>query len=230
MYDKYDSFKKDLIRRYHTPLEQQGHYINHSITKFRDFSTGVSKKSLVDDTEFGKVLGIDGKSVRNSEVKLVIITCIKYEDHRDDDTKKTILDQSMERSLEFAHCVNPLKSEQEGYHKCVETSPSDQSGGGSPQFALSRRGIERLQRFGLFTLVKAVRFKYYEQNLSKLKPDIILLTDRMASLLLTIVLLVLNEDAVATGVIFDQVLSSALWSVRSQDEKMLLLPFYLPFV
>ena len=75
-----------------------------------------------------------------------------------------------------------------------------------------------------------MRFKYYEQNLSKLKPDIILLTDRMASLLLTIVLLVLNEDAVATGVIFDQVLSSALWSVRSQDEKMLLLPFYLPFV
>ena len=417
--DKYEAFKNQIIETYHKPLREQGNYINASIVRFRHLSADIKNGSLSSNRDtimdsLCKALRLDNESIKKS--KLVILTCMKI-DHGI---------ETISRSLEFAHCVNPLKSEQEGYHQCVETSQSGhgykdsvtcllenlqgrnfsefldedtvlllvllydidiyiltenifkteekeekvhtiwkvpcfatgnkqfiliklsnkhfesltyqqkkiftysdddnglqdilkalnycsthhlqtpaenilkmldkpvktladgtcllhsylyltehykeyeaqkdekrtaarfrrelyeklskdaqlqvnfdawksqhlvlQSGGGSPQFALSRRGIERLQRFGLFTLVKAVRFKYYEQNLSKLKPDIILLTDRMASLTLTIVLLVLSEDTVATGVIFDQVLSSALLSVRSQDEKMLLLPFYLPFV
>ncbi len=227
---KFDMFKKDIIRRYHTPLEQQGNYINRSIKQFQEFSLGVSKKQLAKNNDFSKVLGINESSVNKSEVKLVIFTCIKHEDY-EDETKKDALDQSIKRSLEFAHCVNPLKSVEKDYHVCLQESVTDiqKAGRGSPQIALSKRSVESLQRLGMFNLVKAIRYKYYEQNRSKFQHDIVLLTDRIATLALTIVLLTLTEDAVALGVMFDQIVCTSLLNYNN-DRKMLLLPVYLPFI
>ena len=237
---KFDMFKKDIIRRYHTPLEQQGNYINRSIKQFQKFSLGVSKKQLAKNNDFSKVLGINGSSV--DEVKIVIFTCIKHEDYKDQ-TKKDALDQSIKSSLEFAHCVNPLKSVENDYHVCLQVQESvenrfipefNQNGSGSPQIALSqialsKRSVESLQRLGMFNLVKAIRYKYYEQNRSKFQHDIVLLTDRIATLALTIVLLTLTEDAVALGVMFDQIVCTSLLNYKN-DRKMLLLPVYLPFI
>ena len=420
--DKYSWFKKDIIRRYHTPLEQQGNYINRSIKEFQKFSLGVSKKQLAENNEFSKVLGMNESSV--NEVKIVIFTCIKHEDYKDQ-TKKDALDQSIKSSLEFAHCVNPLKSVENDYHVCLQVQesvrdllknlegenysefledstalllvilyhidififsdeiftnkrrqttrqrtilkvpcfdtgnkqfimiklseehfesltykgkktfnydeddddlqkilkelttlcsdskqppgkitqifdmlepvytlgdgtcllhsylyltdqsynkeqnkgliaanfrrelhkklsgdvvlqdtfdtwiknrfipddrfiPDIQRGSGSPQIALSKRSVESLQRLGMFNLVKAIRYKYYEQNRSKFQHDV-LLTDRIATLALTIVLLTLTEDAVALGVMFDQIVCTSL-SNYNNDRNMLLLPTYLPFI
>ena len=419
---KFDMFKKDIIRRYHTPLEQQGNYINRSIKEFQKFSLGVSKKQLAENNEFSKVLGMNESSV--NEVKIVIFTCIKHEDYKDQ-TKKDALDQSIKSSLEFAHCVNPLKSVENDYHVCLQVQesvrdllknlegknyseflddntalllvilyhidififsdeiftnkrrqttrqrtilkvpcfdtgnkqfimiklskkhfesltykgkktfnydeddddlqkilkelttlcsdskqppgkitqifdmlepvytlgdgtcllhsylyltdqsynkeqnkgliaanfrrelheklsgdvvlqdtfdtwiknrfipddrfiPDIQRGSGSPQIALSKRSVESLQRLGMFNLVKAIRYKYYEQNRSKFQHDV-LLTDRIATLALTIVLLTLTEDAVALGVMFDQIVCTSL-SNYNNDRNMLLLPTYLPFI
>ena len=106
--------------------------------------------------------------------------------------------------------------------------PDIQRGSGSPQIALSKRSVESLQRLGMFNLVKAIRYKYYEQNRSKFQHDV-LLTDRIATLALTIVLLALTEDAVALGVMFDQIVCTSLLNYK-KDRKMLLLPVYLPFI
>ena len=419
--EKYEKFKNQIIQTYHKPLREQGNYINESIVEFQKLSKDIKRKKLSESNgrifnTLRKTLQLDETTIQDS--KLVIFTCMRM--GHDDET--------LQRSLQFAHCINPFKLEADGYFKCsrdsrrllsnligrhkdegqytayldddtalllvilfeidifilddndnindivpipigqtdnkqfilikrtkrgayehyesltyngirvfeydrdnnnlqeylkqiketftFDTNDSEaagsrqqkirqifdmmetvetigygtcllhaylyltndeyfkqqnekdkiviasdfrrklhkklseevqlqdrfdswtsnrfnpvfkfQKGSGSPQIALSKRSVESLQRLGMFNLVKAIRYKYYEQNRSKFQHDV-LLTDRIATLALTIVLLALTEDAVALGVMFDQIVCTSLLNYKN-DRKMLLLPVYLPFI
>ena len=221
--DKYEEYKNQIIHTYHKPLREQGNYINESIVEFQKLSKDIKRKKLSESNgriynTLRKTLQLDETTIQNS--KLVIFTCMRM--GHDDET--------LQRSLQFAHCINPFKLEVEPYFTCSRDLNrfNFQTGSGSPQIALSRRTVQSLQRLGMFNLVKAIRYKYYQKQ-SKLQHDIILLTDRIATLLLAIVLLTLTEDAVALGVMFDQIVCSSLLKYKN-DQKMLLLPVYLPFI
>ena len=95
-----------------------------------------------------------------------------------------------------------------------------------PQIKLSPKSVERIQKFGIFNIVKAIRWKYYSQNRSKLLTDVVSI-DRIVTLIITIALLALEEDATAYGIVVDQIMSSALYV---KDDRFMLLPYYLPFL
>lgn len=95
-----------------------------------------------------------------------------------------------------------------------------------PQIKLSPKSVERIQKFGIFNIVKAIRWKYYSQNRSKSLTDVVSI-DRIVTLIITIALLALEEDATAYGIVVDQIMSSALYV---KDDRFMLLPYYLPFL
>ena len=224
--DKYKLFTESIIYTYHEPVKRQGNYINESISEFNKLSESVKEKktssspSKILSTLYA-ALNINNSTVR--DMKLVIFTCMKA-GHKE---------ESILRSLAFAHCINPLKSKEKGFYECENVTEvanvTEQVGSGIPDMKLSLEIVEMIKRLGIYNLVKIVRWKYYDQNRSKSSFETLLLIDRIATLVLSIGFFLLKEDLLAIGVVFDQMISSIL-SSESQDTKIALLPYYVPFL
>jgi hypothetical protein len=156
--------------------------------------------------------------------KIVIFTCIN----------KSQNIESTKRSLEFAHCINPFKLEIESefYHKCQNT----QSGGylqrTAIDFTMSPSSVRSIERLGVFNMIKLVRWRYYTQSLTSRRKEsleAIAFKDYLATLIISMFMFATKHDNIALGIITDQIVSMTAYSILD-DDRVLLLPYYLPFV
>ena len=101
-------------------------------------------------------------------------------------------------------------------------------------FKLSDENIKKFQKFGFFNVLKYVRFKYYNKEEDSAKDTSGTLVFKVYAdfLLTTIVCIFLQaakEETLAAGAMVDQLASMGLYW-KFQDPRLILLPYYAPFL
>ena len=159
--------------------------------------------------------------------KVVIFTCIK--------NKKTDPPEraqgSTRRSLEFAHCINPFKIQDKKYFKCGE-----QSGGKgvlskvkNVDVTLSEDAMNVVQNLGFYNMVKLLRWKFYTESSKTESLEVMAFKDYILTLILCVFLFATKQDKLALGALADQIISMSMYS-KYDDDRVLLLPYYIPFL
>ena len=101
-------------------------------------------------------------------------------------------------------------------------------------FKLSDENIKKFQKFGFFNVLKYIRFKYYNKEEDSAKDTSGTLVFKVYAdfLLTTIVCIFLQaakEETLAAGAMVDQLASMGLYW-KFQDPRLILLPYYAPFL
>jgi hypothetical protein len=232
-YYKYiTSINKIFVEKYHCPLRYQGNFINKSISSFESIASQIKFKedsrnadeSTKDITSSIKeLLKIDPRSIDTvSNKKLVILTCIRIDK-----------DDGLDRSFQFAHCINPMKNTGHEFINCSDIN--EQRGGKQTKvnllnyvdFKVSQDIIDGMYFVGAINLIKTARYKYYQMNKNKSNIEELIFKDYLTTLILATILYAIKLDKLSFILLFDSMLSIATY-YNLKDIKVFLSPFYLP--
>ena len=224
--DKYDEFKNAIIKKHHCPLRYQGNFINDSIEEFRDLTENIKGKRYNKSPgpitkQLYDALQIDNDNIQDK--KVVIFTCIST-GTRDKD--------SIKRSLKFAHCINPFKNTSGDYDDCTKSMAGGQgvlSKVKNVDVTLSQDAVSVVQNLGFYNLIKLMRWKFYTERSGVESLEVIAFKDYIVTLILCVVLFSTKQDKLALGILADQIISMSMYS-KFDDDKVLLLPYYIPFL
>ena len=229
--DKYDAFANAIIKKYHCPLRFQGNYINKSIEEFGDLTENIKGKRYNKSPgpitkQLYDALQIDNDNIQDK--KVVIFTCIST-GTRDKD--------SIKRSLEFAHCINPFKNTSGDYDDCTKKNKQNTMAGGQGvlpkvnniDMTLSEESMSIVQNLGFYNLIKLMRWKFYTERSRTDSLEVTAFKDYIATLILCVFLFATKQDKLALGTLADQIISMSVYS-KFDDDKVLLLPYYIPFL
>jgi hypothetical protein len=226
--DQYEEYVNSIKKKYHCPLRYQGNFINESIKSFETIANDIQKNKSNDGDnikdEIKDIIQIEDKNIKNK--KLVIFTCIR-EDKPD----------SITPSLKFAHCINPLRNT--AYFDCSNVSAGKilQTGGniffgGNTDFIDKSSIVSALQNIAVYNIIKALRYNYYKKQETHNGHDdseTIIFKDYLFTTILCVTLYATKREKLAMGVFLDQVVSMILY-YKYRDDKVLLLPYYVPFI
>ena len=165
---------------------------------------------------------LENKTDKLKDKKIVIFTCIKTSQNK----------EFTKRSLEFAHCINPFKLEDDKYHVCQNTQDGGYLQRTAIDFTMSPSSVRSIERLGVFNMIKLVRWRYYTQSLTSRRKEsleAIAFKDYLATLIISMFMFATKHDNIALGIITDQIVSMTAYSILD-DDRVLLLPYYLPFV
>jgi hypothetical protein len=225
--DQYVEYINSIIRNHHCPLRYQGNFINKSITSFEKIASDIQKKkSVIKDDDIGdKIKDIIKINGNIANAKLVVFTCIR-EDKAD----------SIPPSLKFAHCINPLRNTGDGYLNCSTVSAGGMLAGGATynsllykDYTFSQDLISKIQKVGFYNMIKAVRWRYYDVKTSEDTIETKIFADYLFTTIVATFLFSMKQEKLAFGLFVDQVISTGLY-YKYNNAKVLLLPYYLPFV
>ena len=182
------------------------------------------KKSQTTDNdimkELYKILRTDDQNIKLK--KVVIFTCINTE-QRPSNTKQ---------SLEFAHCINPFKITSGDYDDCTKSMAGGQgvlSKVKNVDVTLSEDAMSAVQNLGFYNMVKLLRWKFYTESSKTESLEVIAFKDYILTLILCVILFATKQDKLALGILADQIISMSMYS-KFDDDKVLLLPYYIPFL
>jgi hypothetical protein len=115
----------EFLKIHHCPLRWQGNFINESIKKIKLIGDSINTSKIntptisdkSDDiiTKFNDLLKIDNTTINNKNI--VLINCIRVDK-----------DDGLERTLDFAHCMNPLRNQKlSGNKRCESNDNSNKN-------------------------------------------------------------------------------------------------------
>jgi hypothetical protein len=97
------------------------------------------------------------------------------------------------------------------------------------QFSLSRDSLHIIQNVIILSVFKFARYTYYKKNIVNYGNDLVYLLDYVMTLIICIIFYILGFEKISIGMFIDQLLSMVLYD-KINDDKALLLPYYLPLV
>ena len=107
---------------------------------------------------------------------------------------------------------------------------------GGQQLDISRLDIsvndnnrQRMNNAIFYNIFKFMRWSFYKKNANNEDIDVVIFKDYLFTLIGCIILHSIHQNKLAIGVFIDQALSMGMY-YKYRNEKVLLLPYYLPFV
>lgn len=97
------------------------------------------------------------------------------------------------------------------------------------QFSLSRDLLRIIQNIIILSIFKFARYTYYKKNIVNYGNELVYLLDYVMTLIVCIIFYLMGFEKISIGIYIDQLLSMVLYD-KINDDKVLLLPYYLPFV
>lgn len=97
------------------------------------------------------------------------------------------------------------------------------------QFTLSRDSLHIIQNVIILSIFKFARYTYYKKNIVNYGNELVYLLDYVMTLIICIIFYILGFEKISIGIFIDQLLSMVLYD-KINDDKALLLPYYLPLV
>ena len=97
------------------------------------------------------------------------------------------------------------------------------------QFMLTRDSLHVIQNIIILNIFKFVRYTYYKKNIANNGNESIYLLDYIITLIICMIFYSLGFEKISMGIFIDQLLSMILYH-KFNNDKVLLLPYYLPFV
>ena len=86
-----------------------------------------------------------------------------------------------------------------------------------------------IQNVIILSIFKFARYTYYKKNIVNYGNESVYLLDYVMTLIVSIIFYILGFEKISIGIFIDQLLSMILYD-KINDDKVLLLPYYLPFV
>ena len=97
------------------------------------------------------------------------------------------------------------------------------------KFSLSRDLLRIIQNIIILSIFKFARYTYYKKNIVNYGNESVYLLDYVMTLIVCIIFYLMGFEKISIGIYIDQLLSMVLYD-KINDDKVLLLPYYLPFV
>ena len=97
------------------------------------------------------------------------------------------------------------------------------------QFTLTRDSLHIIQNIIILNIFKFIRYTYYKKNIVNNGNESVYLLDYIMTLTICMIFYTLGFEKISMGIFIDQLLSMILYH-KFNNDKVLLLPYYLPFV
>ena len=94
---------------------------------------------------------------------------------------------------------------------------------------MTRNSLHIIQNVIILSIFKFARYTYYKKNIVNYGNESVYLLDYVMTLIVCIIFYLMGFEKISIGIYIDQLLSMVLYD-KINDDKVLLLPYYLPFV
>ena len=144
-----------------------------------------------------------------------------------EDEARKAADEARKAADEARKAVNKAK---EAADEQLE-APAKMEGGYAKyiQFSLSRDSLHIIQNVIILSIFKFARYTYYKKNIVNYGNDLVYLLDYVMTLIICIIFYILGFEKISISIFIDQLMSMVLYD-KINDDKALLLPYYLPLV
>jgi hypothetical protein len=190
--------------------------------------------------------------IQIEEKKIIVTNPIEDEKKRVEDEKKRIentrleVTKTIEESLIFAHCVNPVRTKNtentkitDRYYDCSQVKGEStkekvaiQVGG----YYVDNNYLTVLQNVFIIYIIKILRWKYHEyNNKSQLNSEnnstkhSKLIIDYIVSMMFALCMYAFGNDMLFYSLLFDMIISSLIY-LKTKNSTTLLLPYFSIFM